>query len=95
MGGRSKFRSAVNDHLIRKRDATPTRDRNGWISPSSMGGCKQAALNQLRGAPTENTMDPWMDPFFAVANAIHDIYQEIGLESGVLRWGSVESFVDS
>ncbi len=88
------FTAPVSDYLLRKRNQSRPRDRNGFISPSGVGGCPQWALNQLRAENSENTMDPWMDPFFAVANDIHTIYQQLGVEAGVLDPNSIEKWVD-
>ncbi len=42
-----------------KRNKSLPRQRKGYLSPSQIGGCRQWALNQLRGEPQENHSDPW------------------------------------
>ncbi len=91
---KSLVKSPIGDHLLRLRNSTPPRERNGFISPSGVMGCRQFAINQLRGEPTENRENPWMYPFFETANAIHRIYQELGVQAGALEEDSIEKWVE-
>lgn len=88
------FIAPYNDYLLRKRNNTQPRNRSGFISPSQIGGCQQWAINQLRGILGENNSDPWIDPFFAVANMIHNLYQSEGVTAGIFHADSIEKWVE-
>ncbi len=91
----NRFTIGLGDHLLRLKNQSKPRDRSGYISPSQVGGCAQWTLNQLRGDPQDNTQDPWLNPFFAVANKIHEIYQILGVEAKLLDPESIEQWVEN
>lgn len=91
-GGEPVFAPAYDAWLPRQLAAREPRNRDGWISPSQVGGCVTAAIHQLNGEPRATMHGPELDDLFTIANQIHDHYQQRGQEMGILT--DCERFVE-
>ncbi len=84
-----------NDYLDKWALNTKPRDRSGYISPSSMLGCQQAAINQVRGIMGVNTKTG-RDQLFLEKHlkGIHTFLQEMWVDAGLITQDSVEQWVE-
>lgn len=88
------FLPAYMEHLTKQLTDVPPRNRDGFISPSSLGRCPTQVVHQLNSekkvwkpekmAESQDLLD--------VATLMHEFYQARGQELGILT--NVEEFVE-
>lgn len=88
------FLPAYQQHLTQELTDNPPRDRDGFLSPSSLGRCMTQAVHQMNGEKKIWLPDKMAESqdLLDIGTMMHQFYQERGMKTGVLT--NCEDFVE-